>query len=209
MFQIRQAPRVLSSDSIPGAIPAPPGKDVPELVKELALDLPETLPKIGTLTPWALRSGDMRWSEVLQPAQLNFEVYGLSDAALAKIFRDHFSLELPYVAVLSKRAPMQAELERAFSGAPYEPDEVTAVYSQRDGSPVPEVYYLLWLRQRAPGWRGRGSTEKSAKAIGGLLVYACQVPVAGTTSRRLPVATFAEALQRQQVTRAIRAGGGQ
>jgi len=189
-----QAIPVLAADALSDVIPAPPGSDVPTTVKELAREVPPRLKWVATLTPWAIREGDVQWNPVRQPPAMNVEAYSLSDALLAKIGRELFTLELPFVAALFAKPPLLSELEGALMGVPYEVARVDAMYSQLDASAIPRPIYLVWFQKvGTEAVRYRNSIEKAVRWLGGHLVYAQQVPVSGTTKRPPPRVSFSEA----------------
>jgi len=207
-FQRYQAPDLLSQDALPRVIPAPPGRDVAPFIKELAQEIPAELQKLGTLTPWAVREGDIRWAQVVQPSSVNIEVYALSDAKIQELYREHYMLELPYVAAVFEYPPTIGELQQAFESTLYDPVEVTAVYSQDDRAAVPTPVYMVWLHkeEEVTGSRKhRGSVEQAALRLKGRLVYAQQVPAAHTTKRGAPSASYAEAGSMHRVARQVKA----
>ena len=203
MFQIHAAPPVLNVDALPGGMPAPPGVEVSQTVQELARELPDMLPRLGVLTPWAVREGDLRWAPVVLPSAVNVEVFALNDALIKAIFQQHFGLELPYLGVIFGRTPLGYELDQAFSTTAYEPTLIQAVYNQADQAPTPRIVTLVWLQARRASAGRVSSLEQATRLLGGQLVFAQQVPVGTSTSRRLPTLPFGEALRAEKLRRTV------
>jgi len=183
------------------AIPAPPGLGVDETTREFAREVPDLLPRFGLVTPWAVRRGDTQWVELTQPQDQNLELFRISDVALAQIFKQLYGLELPYLAVLTKNAPTQTEMQQAFEGATYAYLETHGVYAQTDKQLNPRVFYLHWLRRQAAGEGGKLSPERAAQRIGGTFLFAQQVPAAETSLRPAPMVSFADAQLKAAIKR--------
>jgi hypothetical protein len=182
-------------------IPAPPGYDVDDTTRELAREAPDYLPRFGLVTLWALRRGDVEWMQLNQPQETNIELFRVSDVLLGQLFRQAYGLELPYLAVLTKRALTQTELKQAFEGTPYTYLQTNGIYAQTDKQMNPRAFYLHWLQRQGAGKGGKMSPERAAQQIGGTFLFAQQVPAAETSLRPPPQVNFADAQLKARIQR--------
>lgn len=203
LYTLNSTPDVLGHDARSDAVPAPPGYDVDGQVKELLRELPGQLKPFGLVTPWAVKHGDLQWEQLRQPTSMNIELYRITDADMRRIFTELFYLELPYIAFLTRKNIPVAILDQAFEGTPYEYFETHAVYPQTDKRDVPQILQLHWLRRRAAGDQARRFTGPVVESLGGVMLFAQQVPAARSSLRTAPVVTFADALRSAQLTGAI------
>lgn len=180
------------------ALGVPPGASVQPQVAELLRDVAEALglPKAGVVTPWAGREGDLAWKEITSP-DTNVALFQITDAKIAEATDVLFGTPLPFVVVLTKAPASIPELQRVVRDSPYDLFETQAVYRQDDTQPVPDIYYLHWLRVKdvADIPRDAKSMDIVAQDMRGDLMFGQQVPVESSTVREAPAISFEDALQ--------------
>jgi len=193
-------------DDLP-MIPAPPGTSLGDMPAQSVFSEVTTalgLSSLGIYTPWASRTGDTNWDEIKSP-DTNIVLWGLNDAQLNAVTQLSFGSPLPFVAVLTKVPLTQTAVAAMWDGTAYAPYETQAVYRQDDAKGVPTIFFLHWGERI-----DMAQLPKQTLAIGprasaalGMLVFAAQVPVQGTTSRPPPASpSFQDALQSQMMANA-------
>jgi hypothetical protein len=184
-------------------IPAPPGTslgamDSQGILAEAAATL--QLQPLGVYTPWASRTGDTTWEEIKNP-DTNVALWGITDAQVAAVQQITFGSPLPFVAIITKGPMTQTSVDAMWSGTAYKAYETQAMYRQDDAKPVPTIFFLHWGERidMAELPKQTLALEPRAAAVGGVLVFAAQIPVQGSTARTSPpaVASFQDALEAQ------------
>jgi len=183
-------------------IPAPPGTSLGQMPAQSIFSEVTTtlqLSSLGIYTPWATRSGDTAWEEIANP-DTNIVLWGLNDAQVNAVPQLTFGSPLPFVAIVTKGPMTQGDVAAMWDGTAYAPYETQAVYRQDDAKGVPTIYFLHW-GERIDMSKLPAQTlaiGPKAAAVGGVLVFAAQVPVQGTTMRAPPSSpSFDAALQSQ------------
>jgi len=180
------------------ALGVPPGTSVQPQVAELLRDVAGSLglPEVGVVTPWAGREGDLAWREVESP-DTNVALFELTDAKIHEATEVLFGTPLPFVTVIAKELSSIAELQRIVANSPYDLFETQAVYRQEDPDPVPEIYYLHWLRVKDVPDIPRDATSMDvvAREMKGSLMFGQQVPVESSTVREPPAISFEDAFR--------------
>jgi hypothetical protein len=158
---------------------------------------------IGFLTPqptlvyseWATQTSDNSWTE--QVPTVNYQAYAVSDQQLVAV-ANTTSSEIQTLAMLSPVLTMPLAVKTAFEGTPFAYVKTEAIYAQLDTSDPPQIYFLYWLslRDGSDPKTGPTSLVATALALGGVLSYILEVPIAGA-SRARPSMSFAQAFTLQ------------
>jgi len=187
-------------------MPSPPGTslgqmDAMSLFSEVVSAL--GLRPVGIVTPWATRISDMEWDNIPRP-DTNVMLWELSDGAVNAATEVTFGSPLPFVAIVT-RSPMTTEATRQmWQGTAYSPYETQAVYRQDDAKAVPTILFVHWGERIDISNLPKDvlALEPRAKAVGGSLAFAAQIPVEGSTSRQAPAMPFSQALNLQMAASA-------
>lgn len=187
-------------------LPVPPGTslgqmDAMSLFSEVVAAL--NLRPIGIVTPWATRSGDMSWEDIPR-ADTNISLWELSDAGVNAVPEITFGSPLPFVGIVTSQPMTTEQVRKMWEGTAYNPYETQAVYRQDDAKPIPTLLFLHWGERidMAKLPKDVLALEPRARAAGGTLVFAAQVPVESSTERAPPPMTFADTLRGQMATNA-------
>jgi hypothetical protein len=182
---------------------APPGTslgqmDAASLFSEIVSAL--QLRPLGLVTPWATRKGDLEWEEIINP-DTNIQLWGLTDGQINAATQVTFGSPLPFVVVVTRLPLTTSDVAKMWEGTAYAPYETQAVYRQDDAKPVPTMYFAHWGERidisKLP--QKTLAIEPRAKAVGGDLVFAAQVPVS-RSDHNPPPGTFRQAYDIQLAT---------
>ena len=176
---------------------SPAGVTLPAALEDLLQDLVGTMgwSDAGIVTPWAARTGDVAWTDIVNP-DTNISLFSLNAAQLKKAEDVLFGTPLPFVIVLTNTIQPTTKLLEILEDAPYELYQTQAVYSQTDPKAIPSPSYAHWLKVKDTPDQPREpkSMDQVAQEMGGSLRYGQQVPVESTTMRPAPTLPYSEAL---------------
>jgi hypothetical protein len=180
------------------ALAAPASVAVSPVMGELLRNLTDQLglKQVAVYTPWATQQGDLDWQEISRP-DTNVAVFAINDPEVNKASELMFGAPLPFLTILTPHLITRGEAEAMLLGSPYEFYETQAVYNQGDSKVVPSIKFLHWVRRLDIGEGGNKSMSAVADSLHGLLMFAQQVPVEGSTIREIPPTSFDEALRTQ------------
>lgn len=192
MFELTKPKQTLGSVIENDTLPMPEEARLSEELLRLLQDLPVDmrLNKIGCMTPWAIPAGGGEWEEFSEAPGENLELFELPAEMLPQAHEKLFGQPIPYVGLLTRSLPTEAELDIAFEGTEYEPVETIAVYSQKDTQSVPDVRYFHWLAMRPLGTRKTKNMPEAIAKVKGALVFAQRVPYWETVVRAHPAVSF-------------------
>lgn len=177
---------------------SPPGVVLPAALEDLLQGLVGTLSlaPAGILTPWAARTGDVAWTDIVKP-DTNISTFAMSEVMLKQAEQALFNTPLPFVLVLTDKIQPTTQLQEILDEAPYELYQTQAVYRQSDAKSIPSIAYVHWLKVK--DLDEQPSTPKSMDTVaqemgGGRLLYGQQVPVESSSIRPAPTMPFSQAL---------------
>lgn len=184
---------------------APPGTslgqmDAAALFSEVVTAL--GLRPLGVVTPWATRIGDMSWEEI-QKADTDVMLWGLTDGQINAALQVTFGSPLPFVVIVTREPMTTSSVSKMWEGTAYQAYETQAVYRQDDAKAVPTILFVHWGERIDVGKLPSKvlAIEPRAKAVGGDLAFAAQIPVP-STDREKPLTPFAQALAVQMAATA-------
>lgn len=185
-------------------VPAPPGTSLGQMQAQgIFAELTNALglQALGIYTPWATRTGDTAWLEI-KNSDSNIVLWSLTDAQVSAVPELTYGSPLPFVAIITKGPMTESEVARMWNGTAYRPYETQAVYRQDDAKPVPTIAFLHWGENIDIAELPKQvlALEPRAKAVGGALVFAAQIPSAGSTTRAPPATPSFEAALDSQLT---------
>jgi hypothetical protein len=189
-------------------IPAPPGTSLGQMTAQgMLAEVATTLQlnPLGVYTPWASRTGDMSWEEIVRP-DTNVVLWSLTDEQVNAVPAITFGTPLPFVVIVTRGPLTQSQINAMWQDTAYKPYETQAVYRQDDAKPTPTIFFMHW-GERIDIADNLGKKlvplTQVAAEFGGTLVFAAQVAAQGTTTRDPVAVPFGEALQLQMAMNAL------
>lgn len=193
MFEGSRPHQVFGS-VVESALPLPSGQSLSPALLQAVSDLPIqlNLKEIGHITPWAIQFGGIGWEAVDRPSE-NLRLYQMPPEKIREGFNKLFGQPIPYLGIITRSLPTQAEIERALSGTDYELYETQAAYSQADRKDTPDILFFHWVSLRPLGTKAGKSMKAALAAMNGALVFAEREPFFDTAKRAHPSVPFIEA----------------
>ncbi len=170
-------------------------QQVKTLGEQTLLEVLGSVQPAGPYTPWAERTGDLSWREVIPVTNrllYPMEQADVEEAALKSGER------VRVIGVLSAVPSAIVDIVSVFDDSKYELWKTEAVYAQSDDAASPGILFLHWGTERSISeWAGRDADEEQvADALQGQLVFPVEV-AASPSDRPRPTGTFADALDQQ------------
>lgn len=194
MFSQYQPSRQVGRNFLVPALGAPPGTAIDPGLADLLSNLTTQigLSSAGVFTPWAGRVSDLQWQEIKSP-DTNIAMFGIDDRQVNLAQQLMFGQPIPFLTIRTLQVAPTAKIEQALGGSAYELFEVQATYSQEDNDPIPQIWYLYWVRRLPLEEEGKKSMEQVAQELNGSLYFSQQVPAESSTLRSAPTVSFEQA----------------